>query len=73
MTDLPGTPPAGGADSHAKLVHEFKNYLAVIVGFCDLLLSELPADDPRRADVEEMHKAGHAAITLLPRLLAESR
>ncbi len=50
------------------LVHEFKNHLSVIVGFCDLLLREIPDDDPRRDDILQMHKAGHDAIALLPRL-----
>jgi len=51
------------------LLHEFKNHLSVIVGFCDLLLAELPEGDPKRADLLEMHKAGRAALALLPRLL----
>ena len=59
--------------AHEELVHEFKNHLSVIVGFCDLLLSELPRDDPKRADLEQMHQAGHAAISLLPRLVTRTR
>ncbi|MSO31089.1 MAG: hypothetical protein EXQ48_09165 [Acidobacteria bacterium] len=55
------------------LVHEFKNHLAVIVGFCDLLLRELPDGDPRREDILQMHKAGHDAIALLPRLTTHMR
>ena len=57
------------SDTHDRLVHEFKNHMSVVVGFCDLLLSELPADDPRRNDLEQMHVASHAAVALLPRLL----
>ena len=55
---------------HDQVVHEFKNQLAVIVGFCDLLLAELPEDDARRTDIQQMHEAGHAALALLPRLLS---
>ena len=63
---------AGGEDDSA-LVHEFKNHLSVIVGFCDLLLRDLPEDDPKRADILEMRKAGHTAIALLPELSERMR
>jgi len=56
------------ADADDRLVHEFKNHMAVVVGFCDLLLSELPPDHPMRTDLEQIHVASHAAIALLPRL-----
>ena len=58
---------AGGEDD-TPVMHEFKNHLSVIIGFCDLLLRDLPEDDPKRADILEMKKAGHAAIALLPKL-----
>ncbi|OFW14810.1 MAG: hypothetical protein A3F70_11960 [Acidobacteria bacterium RIFCSPLOWO2_12_FULL_67_14] len=60
-------PSASNRVTH-DLVHEFKNHLAVIVGFCDLLLRELPDTDPRREDVLQMQKAGRDALALLPRL-----
>ena len=63
---------AGGEDDSA-LVHEFKNHLSVIVGFCDLLLRDMPEDDSRRADILEMRKAGHTAIALLPELSERMR
>lgn len=47
-------------------VHMFKNHLAIVVGFADLLLSEMDEADPRRKDVLEIHKAAHAALALLP-------
>jgi hypothetical protein len=50
------------------LVHAFKNHLSVIVGFCDLLLSELPDDDAKRADISEMQSAAHAALALVPEM-----
>ncbi len=58
---------ASGEDD-TPLVHEFKNHLSVIIGFCDLLLRDLPEDDPKRADILEMRRAGQAAIALLPEL-----
>lgn len=48
-------------------MHEFKNHLSVIVGFCDLLLGELPEGDAR-ASVLEIHRAALAAVALLPQL-----
>jgi hypothetical protein len=53
---------------HDPLLHAFQNHLSAIVGFCDLLLRELPESDPKRADILQMYKAGHAAIDLLPKL-----
>lgn len=65
--------PADEITRHDPLLHAFRNHLSAIVGFCDLLLRELPEGDPKRADVLEMHKAGHAAINLLPQLSARIR
>jgi hypothetical protein len=58
-----------GADlDDRRLLHQFKNYLAVIVGFCDLLLNELTLGDPKHADVVEVRKAAQSAMLLLPEL-----
>jgi hypothetical protein len=67
MTDSPGLPP-DRVPRDIPLFHAFKNHLSVIIGFCDLLLNELPEDDPKRADILEVRKAGEAAIALLPEL-----
>ena len=48
-----------------RVVHTFKNHLAIIIGFSDLLLSEMTADDPRRKDVLEINKAGRDALAEL--------
>ena len=48
--------------------HDFKNQLAVILGFSEILLAEATANDPRRGDFEEIHKAATAALDLLERL-----
>ena len=56
-----------------EVFHQFKNYLSVIVGFCDLLLSELPEDDLRRGDIVEVHKAARAAMALMPELAKRLR
>jgi hypothetical protein len=48
--------------------HDFKNHLAIIRGFSEILLAEAAASDPRRGDLEEIHKAATAALGLLARL-----
>jgi hypothetical protein len=51
----------------AKFVHDLRNQLAIILGYCDLLLDTIPSGDPRRDDVVEIRTAAAAAIALLPR------
>lgn len=68
MTDSPGRRLDQIVGGSPLLLHEFKNHLSVVLGFCDLLLRDLPEDDARRADILEMRKAGLAAIALLPEL-----
>jgi signal transduction histidine kinase len=51
-----------------KSRHDFKNQLAIILGFAEILIAEAAADDPRRRDLEEIHKAAVAALALLVRL-----
>jgi len=59
------------ADPHTlepDLIHQFKNHLSIIVGFCDLLLADCDEGDPRRDDLREIQKAAYAAIALVPEL-----
>ena len=51
-----------------RITHDLMNQLGIIVGFAELLLSEIPTDDPRRADIEEMHSAANRAIALVDQL-----
>jgi len=51
-----------------KSRHDFKNQLAIIRGFAEILIAESPAGDPRRSDLEEIHKAAVTALDLLVRL-----
>ena len=46
-------------------VHDMKNYLGIIIGYSNLLLEDLPADDPHRTDISEIRQAGESAIALL--------
>lgn len=56
-----------------KVRHDFKNQLAIIRGFAEILLAEAAAADPRRRDLEEIHRAAVAALELLNRLAANDR
>jgi hypothetical protein len=50
-------------------MHQLRNHLAVVITFAELLLQELPGDDPHRADVMEIRKAGIAAMNLIPDII----
>jgi len=50
-----------------KSRHDFKNQLAIILGFSEILLAEAAAD-PRRRDLEEIHRAAVTALDLLARM-----
>ena len=45
--------------------HTLCNQVAIVVGYCELLLDEVPADSPLRPDLEEMHKAALIAMKML--------
>ena len=51
------------------VIHRLKNHLSVIVGFCDLLLSECPEGDARRRDLVEVDKAARAAMAIMPEVV----
>jgi two-component system, cell cycle sensor histidine kinase and response regulator CckA len=55
------------------VAHDFNNLLTVILGFCELLLTDLDADDPRHADIAEIQRAGARGAGLTRQLLAFSR
>ena len=55
------------------VAHDFNNLLTAILGYGELLLKELREDDPNRADVGEIVKAGESAAKLTAQLLAFSR
>lgn len=51
-------------------LHRLKNQLAIILGFCELLLNDLDEHDPRRSDVLRIQTAGKSALAELPPLPA---
>jgi hypothetical protein len=55
----------GGIPQESKRLHDVRNHLSVIIGYCDLLLAEIPSADRKYADVTEMRKSATAAMTLL--------
>jgi signal transduction histidine kinase/CheY-like chemotaxis protein len=55
------------------IAHDFNNLLTVIRAETDLLLLDLPDDDPRRPDVETIQSTGDRAALLTSQLLAFSR
>ena len=55
------------------VAHDFNNLLGVIIGYSDLTLQELGADDPLRKRIGEIRKAGKRAAEVTKQLLAFSR
>lgn len=56
-----------------SIAHDFNNILSVILSYADLLLRDLQAADPMRADLEQIARAGKRASDLTQQLLAFSR
>ena len=52
-------------NADSKFVHDMKNLIGIVIGYSNLLLDELPPDDPRRPDLAEILNAGESAIVLL--------
>ena len=55
------------------IAHDFNNTLAVILGHAEMLLGGLPADDPRRQDLEAIHRAAQHSAALTRQLLTYAR
>jgi two-component system cell cycle sensor histidine kinase/response regulator CckA len=55
------------------VAHDFNNLLTVITSYSQLLLEDMAAADPRRADLQEIQRAAIGAAGLTRQLLAFSR
>ncbi|MBI3205874.1 MAG: PAS domain S-box protein [Myxococcales bacterium] len=55
------------------IAHDFNNIVSAVLGYSDLALAGLRAEDPLRRDLEQVHKAGERAAALTRQLLAFSR
>jgi two-component system, cell cycle sensor histidine kinase and response regulator CckA len=55
------------------IAHDFNNLLTVIVGYADLAVNALSADDPVSRDIHAIRVAGKSAASLTRQLLAFSR
>lgn len=55
------------------IAHDFNNLLQVILGFAELLATDLPENAPHRRDVREIQTAAQRAKELTSRLLGFSR
>jgi PAS domain S-box-containing protein len=57
----------------AGVAHDFNNVLSVIIGYGEILLEEVPEEDPKHADLAVMVGAAQRAAALTRQLLAFSR
>jgi hypothetical protein len=48
----------------ADTEHVLKNHMAIILGYCELLLADTPEDDPRHGDLGEMYRAANAVLAM---------
>jgi two-component system, cell cycle sensor histidine kinase and response regulator CckA len=55
------------------IAHDFNNLLSVIKGYAEMLMEDFDLGDRRRADVEQIEKAGQRAAALISQLLAFGR
>jgi PAS domain S-box-containing protein len=55
------------------IAHDFNNLLTAVMGYSELVLGQLEANHPLRADLEQIRRAGESAASLTRQLLAFSR
>jgi PAS domain S-box-containing protein len=55
------------------MAHHLNNLMTVVTGYCELLLTRIPAADSLRPDIEKVRQAGESAADLTRELLAFSR
>jgi hypothetical protein len=60
--------PDGADDPGRVLIHDFRNLLAVIVNYSELIGQELDDPDAIKADIEEIKTAAERAIAMTDKL-----
>lgn len=55
------------------IAHDFNNLLTVINGYSEIVLSQMPTDDPSRKFIQEINESGLKAAALTKQLLTFSR
>ena len=55
------------------VAHDFNNVLSVIIGYSELLLAQIPSEDPIHEKIKTIYDSGIKAATLTRQLLAFSR
>ena len=55
-------------DANRVLIHDFRNLLAVIVNYCELIAEETGDPEAVRADIQEIRVAAERAIALTDKL-----
>jgi signal transduction histidine kinase/CheY-like chemotaxis protein len=55
------------------IAHDFNNLLTAILGYTDIVVHGMSANDPRRADAEQIERAATRAAELTRQMLAFSR
>lgn len=55
------------------IAHDFNNIMTAVIGYTDLLITELSPPAPYRGFLENINTASHRAITVVKNLLAYSR
>jgi hypothetical protein len=58
-------PPRGSVTLDPGDVHLLSNYLAVIIGFVELMIADSPPGDPHYSDLLEVRAAAIAAANLI--------
>lgn len=61
--------PGGAADDQDRvLIHDFRNLLAVIVNYSELIAEEIGDPEAVRADIQEVRAAAEKAVAMTERL-----